>query len=127
MFTTYITRLKFLSLQKDLKNSDEFFNNLSEDFFNHRILVFTPKGDVIDLPVDSGPIDFAYYIHSDLGNHLNYVKIDGVKASIDTKLKNGNIVEIITSPLVSPSRNWLNYVKTVLAKQQIHYFLKRKI
>ncbi len=112
--------------QKDMKNAGEFFSNLSKDFFNYRILVFTPKGDVVDLPIDSSPIDFAYYIHSDLGNHLKAVKIDGEKASLNTKLKNGNIVKIITSSNATPSNSWINYAKTILAKRQIRCFLEKR-
>jgi GTP diphosphokinase / guanosine-3',5'-bis(diphosphate) 3'-diphosphatase len=114
-----------VSRQKDMKNPNEFFNNLSKDFFNYRILVFTPKGDVVNLPSDSSPIDFAYYISPTLGNHLKTAEVDGEKVSINTKLKNGNIVEITTSPSATPSSGWLRYVKTTFAKKQIRSFLKK--
>ncbi len=117
---------EMVSNQKDMKNTNEFFNNLSKDFFNYRILVFTPKGDIVNLPIDSSPIDFAYYVHSDLGDQLKAVEIDGEKSSLSAKLKNGNIVEIITSPSATPSSNWLNYVKTTLAKKKIRRFLEKQ-
>lgn len=112
--------------QKDMKNTDEFLGNLNKDYFNYRILVFTPKGDIVNLPSDSCPIDFAYYVHTDIGNHLKIAEIDGEKVSLNTKLKNGNIVKIATSPDATPSYEWLNYVKTILAKKQIKYFLDKE-
>ena len=73
--------------------------HLKTDFFNDRIFIFTPKGDVIDLPEDSSPIDFAYSIHSDIGDHIFGVKVNNKIAPILSKLKNGDIVEIITKKI----------------------------
>ena len=101
------------------KEREEYLADIKTDFFSHRVFAFTPKGDVIDLPIDSSPIDFAYAIHSDIGNHIASVKVNGKMASLDTKLKNGDIVEIITKEDRKPSQKWLQLAKTTLAKRHI--------
>ncbi len=101
------------------KDKDNTLNEIKNDFFNERIFVFTPKGDVIDLPAGSSAVDFAYSIHSDIGNHIGGVRINGKMRSIDTELKNGDIVEIIISKNAKPKRKWLDYAKTTFAKKQI--------
>jgi guanosine-3',5'-bis(diphosphate) 3'-pyrophosphohydrolase len=101
------------------KDHKLFKERLTSDFFNERIFVFTPKGDVIDLPVDSTPIDFAYSIHSDIGNHMNGSKVNGKLVGLDTKLKNGDIVEIMTRESAKPNRKWLESAKTSLARRHI--------
>lgn len=105
--------------QKQVHESKEFLENLRMDFFEHRVFVFTPQGDVIDLPENASPIDFAYAIHSDIGNHAFGVKVNGKFTSLDTQLKNGDIVEIITKKSSMPNQKWLQYVKTTLARKQI--------
>ena len=102
----------------DSKN-EEYLEEIKTDFFSHRVFTFTPKGDVIDLPIDSSPVDFAYAIHSDIGNHISGVMVNGKMASLETKLKNGDIVEILTREKSKPSRKWLDYAKTALAKRHI--------
>jgi GTP pyrophosphokinase len=102
-----------------MPNSEEFVESLKGDFFIHRVFVFTPTGDVIDLPVDASPIDFAYAIHSDIGNHMSGVKANGKLVPLDTALKNGDVVEIITKPSAHPSSKWLDMAKTTLAKRHI--------
>ncbi len=99
--------------------SQEFVEGLKEDFFSHRVFVFTPKGDVVDLPAASTPIDFAYAIHSDLGDHLQGAKVNGKLASFDTVLSNGDIVEIIRRDSAHPSPKWLELVRTSLARKNI--------
>ena len=99
--------------------NDEYFDNMQADFFQYRVFVFTPKGDVVDLPIDAGPIDFAFAIHSDIGNHTNGAKINGKLVSLDTKLKNGDIVEILVKENAHPNAKWLNFVKTNFAKKKI--------
>jgi guanosine-3',5'-bis(diphosphate) 3'-pyrophosphohydrolase len=101
------------------QDTDEFVQGLREDFFSHRVFVFTPNGDVIDLPVDSTPIDFAYAIHSDLGNHLNGAKVNSKLVSFDTVLRNGDVVEIIDKPSARPTSKWLDYARTGLARRHI--------
>ena len=103
----------------DIAGSQEFVEGLKEDFFSHRVFVFTPKGDVIDLPAESTPIDFAYAIHSDLGDHIQGVKVNGKLVSFDTKLGNGEVVEIIRRDSAHPSPKWLDFARTSLARRHI--------
>jgi len=91
----------------------------SDDFFSHRIFVFTPKGDVVDLPVDASPVDFAYAVHSEIGDETSGVKINQKWASLESKLKNGDIVEIQTRRGARPTQKWLAVAKTALAKRKI--------
>lgn len=112
--------------QESVSKSDDFIHELRSDFFSHRVFVFTPKGDVIDLPIDSNPIDFAYAIHSDIGDHMSGAKVNGKLVSLDTKLENGNIVEIVTKKAVSPTAKWLELAKTSMAKRHIRSVLHRK-
>lgn len=111
--------------QKDEKSDKEFIRYLKSDFFGDRILVFTPKGDIINLPKGATPVDFAYAIHTDIGNRCTGATIDGKIVSLNSELKNENIVEIIVSPdpKKGPSRDWLRFVKTGLAKNRINAYL----
>lgn len=111
--------------QKQVSHTGEYLEHLKVDFFKNRVFVFTPKGDVIDLPEDSSPIDFAYAIHSDVGDHTSGAKVSGKLVSLDTKLKNGDIVEIITKESAKPSSKWLDYAKTNFAKKQIRNELQK--
>lgn len=104
------------------KDREDALSDIKNDFFSERIFVFTPKGDVVDLPLHSSPVDFAYSIHSDIGDHLGGVKVNGKMTSIDTELKNGDIVEIIVSKNAKPSRKWLAHAKTTFAKKHIKNF-----
>ncbi|MFZ1019917.1 MAG: RelA/SpoT family protein [Minisyncoccia bacterium] len=103
----------------------KFIEHLKTDFFNNRIFVFTPKGDVLDLPEDSMPLDFAYAIHSDIGDHTSGAKINGKMSPLFSKLKNGDIVEIITKKNSKPSTKWLEYVQTTIAKKHIKSYLEK--
>ena len=105
--------------QTALAESDEFLQGVREDITSYRVFVFTPNGDVVDLPVDSSPIDFAYAIHSDIGDHLAGAKVNGKLVSLDTKLKNGDRVEIMTRKNAGPTEKWLDMVKTSLARRHI--------
>ncbi|MCX6701620.1 MAG: HD domain-containing protein [Candidatus Zambryskibacteria bacterium] len=98
---------------------EEFLDNVKNDFFEERIFVFTPIGDVIDLPKDSSVIDFAYAIHTDIGNHMSGAKVNGKFMAIDTILRNGDRVEIETKKSAKPSQRWLESCKTTLAKRHI--------
>lgn len=104
--------------------SEEFVQGLREDFFSHRVFVFTPRGDVIDLPVNSTPVDFAYAIHSELGNHMNGAKVNGKMVSFDTRLRNGDVVEIQERPNAHPTAKWVDYAKTSLARRHIRLSLE---
>ncbi len=99
--------------------SDEFVEGLKSDFFSHRIFIFTPKGDVIDLPTESTPVDYAYAIHSDLGDHMQGAKVNGKLVTFDTKLRNGDIIEIIKSKSARPTPKWLEYARTSMARRHI--------
>ncbi|MDP3875056.1 MAG: RelA/SpoT family protein [bacterium] len=105
------------------KNQHLFRERLVSDFFNHRIFVFSPKGDVVDLPIDSTPIDFAYSIHSDIGDHMTGAKVNGKLVSLDTELHNGDIVFIMTGEIAKPSRKWLDMTKTSMARRHIRHEL----
>ncbi|MEK7081079.1 MAG: RelA/SpoT family protein [Patescibacteria group bacterium] len=122
-------KFKWVEELKELKYSPDdpkkFIDHLKMDFFNDRIFIFTPKGDVIDLPDNSTPLDFAYSIHSDIGNHTFGAKINNKMLPIFSKLKNGDIVEIITKKDSKPSSKWLEYVKTTIAKKHIKSYLEK--
>jgi len=110
---------QLLEWQKHFSESGEFLKNLKVDFFEDRVFVFTPQGDVIDLPDGSDPVDFAYAIHTSIGNHTSGAKVNGKLVSLDSKLKNGDIVEIITKKDAKPNEKWLKHVKSTLAKRQV--------
>lgn len=113
------------TIQKNILEKMSDIDELKVDFFKNRIFVFTPQGDVIDLPEDATPIDFAYHIHTDIGNHCNGAKINDQLVSLDTPLKSGDVVEIITDKnRKGPSQDWLKTVKTHLAKSRIKTSLK---
>lgn len=114
--------------QKDIKTAkdkDGFIEDLKADFFNDRIFVLTPKGDVVDLPAGSCVLDFAFAIHSDIGTHTSGAKINGKMVSLDKELKNSNIVEIIIKESSKPSSKWLEMAKTHLAKRHINNYLEK--
>jgi GTP pyrophosphokinase len=96
-----------------------FMSDMRQDFFMNRIFVFTPNGDVVDLPVGATPIDFAYAIHSEIGNHIAGVKVNKKLVQLETILKNGDIVEVDTKESAKPSKKWLDIAKTSLAKRHI--------
>ncbi len=100
-------------------SSEEYLDTLKTDFFSHRVFVFTPNGDVIDLPIAATPIDFAYAVHSDLGNTMSGARVNGKMVSLDTELKNGDVVEVITKSTAHPSRKWYDIAKTSVAKKHI--------
>lgn len=103
----------------DAHDEDESLDDIRKDFFSHRIFAFTPEGDVVDLPIGASPIDFGYAIHTDIGNHINGAKVNGKLAQLDTVLKNGDIVEIVTKDSSTPTQKWLDFAKTNLAKRHI--------
>jgi len=128
---TYDDKSKFKWIEElkdfnyELEDPKKYFEHLKTDFFNDRIFIFTPKGDVIDLPEDSSPIDFAYSIHSDIGNHTFGSRVNSKMVSIFSTLKNGDIVEIITKKDSKPNDKWLEYVKTTIAKKHIKSYLEK--
>ena len=112
-------------LEQEAENPD-FETTLRSDIFNHHIFIFTPKGDVIDLPSNSSPIDFAYAIHSDIGDHVFAAKVNGKLVSLDTTLHNGDIVEIQTKKSSAPKQKWLDFARTTLARRHIRNALENK-
>ena len=120
---------KILEWQQNLSDNREFMNVLKQDLdvFQDSVFVFSPKGDVIELPAGSTPIDFAYQIHSAVGNKMVGARVDGRLVTLDYKVKNGERIEIITSQnSKGPSRDWLNIVKTTQAKNKISQWFKKE-
>lgn len=111
--------------QKDT-TEDGFLDDLKNDFFHERIFIFTPRGDVVDLPLGSSVVDFAYSIHSDIGNTTASAKVNGKFVAISTILHNGDRVEIETKKNARPNRKWLDFCKTTLAKRHIRLALSEK-
>lgn len=109
-------------LQK-VAESGDYMQALKTDFFEDRVFTFTPQGDVVDLPINSTAIDFAYAIHSDIGDHVAGAKVNGKLVSLDTVLRYGDIVDIETKRSAKPSKKWLDYAKTTLAKRHIRQAL----
>lgn len=117
---------QLLEWQKEFNDPNDFIETLKIDFFSDEVFVFTPNGDVINLPEGSTPIDFAYRIHSAIGNTCMGAKISGRMVPLDYVLKSGDIVEVITSENASPSRDWLKIVKSNQAKKKIQQYFKIK-
>jgi GTP pyrophosphokinase len=115
-----------LEWQKELKDSSEFMSSVRIDLFPEEVYVFTPNGDVKELPKQSTPIDFAYSVHSDVGQRCTGAKVNGRLVPLKTELKNGDIVEIITSANQTPSKDWLKFVKTSKAKNRIRNWVKEQ-
>lgn len=111
--------------QKEYSSPQEFINSLKIDFLKDRIFVFTPKGDIVDLPEGATPVDFAYEVHTDIGNQCIGAKIDGKLSSLSTPLKNGQVVEILTQKNKKPSRDWLKFVKTNQARNRIRAWYRK--
>ena len=114
------------NIQNDNRDSDEMLELLKIDLFEDEIFIFTPKGDVYQLKSDSTPIDFAYAIHSEIGFRCSGAKINGKIVTLNTKLKNGDRVEIITSDKQTPNHAWLKIVQTTKAKTHIKRFLNKE-
>ncbi|MGA2465836.1 MAG: bifunctional (p)ppGpp synthetase/guanosine-3',5'-bis(diphosphate) 3'-pyrophosphohydrolase [Thermodesulfobacteriota bacterium] len=110
---------QLLEWQRDLKDDAEFIESVKVDLFPHEVYVFTPKGAVKQFPVGATPVDFAYSVHSDVGNHCSGAKVNGKIVPLRYELRSGDTVEIMTSPNQKPSKDWLKLVKTSRAKTKI--------
>jgi GTP pyrophosphokinase len=117
---------QMLEWQKELKDSSEFMSSVKVDLFPEEVYVFTPNGDVKELPKHSTPIDFAYSVHSDVGHRCTGAKVNGRLVPLKTELTNGDIVEITTSTNQTPSKDWLKFVQTSKAKNRIRNWVKEE-
>ncbi|MHB8171558.1 MAG: RelA/SpoT family protein [Thermincolia bacterium] len=117
---------QLLEWQSDLGDAREFMESLKIDLFEDSVFVFSPKGDVIELPAGSVPVDFAYRIHTDVGHRCVGAKINGKIVPLEYKLHNGDIVEVLTSRQTGPSRDWLKIVKTTQARNRIKGWFKKE-
>lgn len=111
-------------LNQENEKPEKFLEKIKFNFFQDRIFVFTPKGDIIDLPEESSVIDFAYAIHTDVGNHTQGASVNGKNCTLQTKLKTHDIIEIHVNKNTNPSSKWLDYTKTNLARREINSYLK---
>lgn len=116
---------KLVEYDKDMASAEDYVNSVKLDLFSDQVFAFTPNGDVFDLPVNATPVDFAYRIHSEVGNKTVGALINGRIAQLDTKLHNGDIVEILTSKTPAPRLDWLNFVVTKQASSKIKQWFKK--
>jgi GTP pyrophosphokinase len=116
---------QLLDWQNDLKDAQEYLESIKDDLFDGEVYVFTPQGDVVSLSQGATPVDFAYRIHTEVGNHCAGARVNGRMTTLDTPLKNGDIVEIITQKNSRPSLDWLNFVVTNSARNRIRQWYKR--
>ncbi len=116
---------QLLEWQSDLKDAQEYVENLKDNLFDDDVYVFTPQGDVINLARGATPVDFAYRIHTEVGNHMKGARVNGRWTGLDKSLENGDIVEIITQNNAHPSLDWLNFVATPSARHRIRQWYKR--
>lgn len=115
-----------LELQADAQDADDFMESVKGDLFTDRIFIFTPKGDVIEMPKDAGPLDMAYTIHTNVGNHTVGAKVNDRMVPLDFPIKTGDIVEILTSPNAQPNRDWLTMVSTRRARNKIRQYFRKQ-
>lgn len=116
---------KLVEYDKEMKNAEDFVKSVKLDLFSDQVFAFTPDGDVLDLPKDATPVDFSYRIHSDVGHKTVGALVNGRIVPLNTKLKNGDIVEILTSKTPAPRLDWLTFVVTKQASQKIKQWFKK--
>lgn len=121
---------QLLEWQRDIIDAQEFVDSLKTDAFQDRVYVFTPKGDIVDLPQGATPLDFAYYIHTEIGHRCRGAKVNGRLVALNYQLKTGEQVEVLTAKQGNPSRDWLNprlgYIKTGRARQKVRQWFRRE-
>lgn len=116
---------KMAEYDKDMTNAKDYVDSVKLDIFSDQVFVFTPRGDVFDLPQDATPVDFSYRVHTDVGHKTVGALVNGRIAQLDTKLKNGDIIEILTSKQPAPRLDWLNFVVTKQASSKIKQWFKK--
>lgn len=122
---------QLLDWQRDLAGADDFVESVKTDIFHDQVFVYTPKGDVLDLPAGATPLDFAYRVHTDLGHQTVGVKVNGRMVSLNSQLRNGDVVDVMRSRASKgPSRDWLNsnlgYVRTTHSKEKIRQWFRKQ-
>lgn len=117
---------EILEIQNESEDANDFMESVKGDIFTDRVYVFTPKGDVYELAQGSGPLDFAYMIHTDVGNKTVGAKVNGKIVPLNYQLKNGDIVEVLTASGSKPSRDWINLVHTSRARNKIRRYFKQE-
>ena len=115
-----------LELQEDARDADDFMESVKGDLFTDRVFAFTPKGDVIELARGAGPLDMAYSIHTNVGNHTTGAKVNDRMVPLDYPIKTGDIVEIVTSQNAKPNRDWMNLVSTRRARNKIKQYFRKQ-
>jgi len=123
---SFVWLRQLMEWQRELKDSKEFLHTLKVDLFPDEVYVFTPRGDVKPFPKGATPIDFAFAVHTDVGLHCAGAKVNGRLVPLRTELQNGDIVEVLTSPNQTPSRDWLKVVKTPRARSKIRQWIKNE-
>ena len=117
---------EIIEIQKEILSTDELIKNIKLDIFRDRIFVFSPQGDVFELPESATPVDFAYAVHTNIGNKASGAIINDKLGKLDQELKNGDLVEIITEKnRPHPNRDWLKFVKTKHARDRIKQHARR--
>jgi len=117
---------QLVEFQKELKDPAEFLESVKVDLFQDEVYVFTPKGDVRVFPRGATPIDFAYAIHTEVGSHCSGARVNGAIVQLRSKLRNGDVVEVMTNPNQNPSKDWLDYVSTSRARSKIRAYLRQE-
>jgi GTP pyrophosphokinase len=119
-------RQQLFDWQQDTKDSSAFLRSVTSDLFTDQVFVFTPKGDVIDLPAGATPVDFAFRIHSSVGEHMAAAKVNGKIVPLTYRFQNGDIASVVTRPQANPSLDWLNLAKTSHARAKIKHYFRRQ-
>lgn len=117
---------QLIESQRDVSDPREFLSNLKVDLYPDEVYCFTPKGEVVTLPRDATPVDFAYAIHTEVGHRCTAAKVNGRIVPLRQKLRNGEIVEVVTAPEASPNRDWLSFVKTARAQGKIKHWINQR-
>ncbi len=124
--TFSVLRQQLFDWSTDYRTSSDFLRNLSTDLFSEQVFVFTPKGEVMDLPRDSTPVDFAFRVHSNLGLRLVGSKVNGKMVQLNHRLQNGDVVEVITRTNAHPSYDWMDFVKSPSAKSKLRQYFRTR-